>query len=207
EAVEKVETWYATSAGLSLFPVEKTESNFYAGLCRAARCEPLGPDPYAKHRIALEEHARELRARAATCPQNFADRAALVGAESARSEGRPLDAMDLYERAIASARANGFVHNEALACELAARFYAARGFEEIGRLYLENARQCYLRWGANGKVRQLDRLHPRLRQDESVPGPTGTIETPGEQLDLATVIAISQALSGEMVVEKLIERL
>ncbi len=52
---------------------------------------------------------------------------------------------------------NGFVHNEALANELAARFYAARGFEKIAHAYLRNARHCYLRWGADGKVRQLDR--------------------------------------------------
>src|SRR5262249_25204219 len=117
EAAEKVETWYATSAALLLFPLEKAECHFYAGLCRAARCEPMGPDPYEKHRAALGAHERHLRALAANCPQNFEDRAALVGAEIARIEGRPLDAMDLYERAIASARANGFVHNEALAYE------------------------------------------------------------------------------------------
>jgi hypothetical protein len=56
------------------------------------------------------------------------------GAEIARIEGRPLDAMDLYERAIAAARANGFAQNEALVYELAARFYAARGFEEVAHL-------------------------------------------------------------------------
>ena len=70
---------------------------------------------------------------------------------------------DLYEQAIRSARANGFVHNEALANELAARFYAARGFEKIAHLYLRNARYGYLRWGADGKVRQLDELYPQLR--------------------------------------------
>jgi PAS domain S-box-containing protein len=167
----------------------------------------LGPDPYAKHREALGQHQQQLRAWAANCPQNFEDRAALVGAEIARIEERPLDAMDLYERAIASARANGFVHNEALAYELAARFYAARGFEDVAHLYLGNARRGYLRWGADGKVRQLDQLHPRLRQDERAPGPTGTIEAPVEQLDLATVIKMSQAVSGEMVLEKLIDKL
>jgi hypothetical protein len=89
-----------------------------------------------------------------------------VGKEIARLEGRPLEAMDLYERALGSAKANGFVHDEALAYELAARFYAARGFEEVAHLYLENARRGYLRWGADGKVRQLDQLHTRPRQDE-----------------------------------------
>src|SRR5262249_40188999 len=90
---------------------------------------------------------------------------------------------------------------------LAARFYAARGFEEVAHLYLGNARRRYLRWGADGKVRQLDQLHPRLRPDERAPGPTGTIEAPVEQLDLATVIGVSQALSGEMLLENLIDKL
>src|SRR5262249_55220102 len=103
--------------------------------------------------------------------------------------------------------ANCFVHNEALACELAARFYAARGFEDIAHLYLANARRGYVRWGADGKVRQLDHLHPRLNQDERAPGPMGTIEAPVEQLDIATVIKVSQAISGEMALEKLIDKL
>ena len=72
-------------------------------------------------------------------------RAALVGAEIARIEGRVLDAEGLYEQAIRSAHANGFVHNEALANELGARFYAARGFEKIAHAYLRDARYCYLR--------------------------------------------------------------
>jgi hypothetical protein len=49
---------------------------------------------------------------------------------------------------------------------LAARFYTACGFEQIAHLYLQNARDCYLRWGADGKVRQLDAMYPRLRMEE-----------------------------------------
>ncbi len=37
-------------------------------------------------------------------------------------------------------------------------------------------------------------------------GTSGTIVAPGELLDLATIIKVSQAVSGEMVLEKLIER-
>ena len=94
-----------------------------------------------------------------------------------------------------------------LANELAARFYAARGFETIAHAYLRNARYCYLRWGADGKVRQLDELYPQLREDEPAPGPTSTIGAPVEQLDLATVVKVSQAVSGEIVLEKLIDTL
>jgi predicted ATPase/transcriptional regulator with GAF, ATPase, and Fis domain len=207
EAADKVEAWYASSPALSLFPVEKADSHFYAALTRASRCEPIGPDPYDRHRDALGQHVQQLRAFAANCPQNFEDRADLVGAEIARIEGRPLEAMDLYERAILSARASGFVHDEALACELAGRFYAARGLAEIAQHYLRKARQGYLRWGADGKVMQLDQQHAHLTHDQPVTRAMGVIATPLERLDLATVIKVSQAVSGEMVPDKLIDKL
>src|SRR5262249_6049784 len=79
----------------------------------------------------------------------------------------------------------------------------ARGFDQIAHLYLRNARQGYLRWGADGKVRQLEQLYPELRDRAS---PSGTIEAPVEHLDLATIIEVTQALSGEMIVEKLVDR-
>jgi GAF domain-containing protein len=98
-------------------------------------------------------------------------------------------------------------NNEALANELAAHFYTARGFEKVAHAYLRDARYCYLRWGADGKVRQLDELYLHLREEEPVPGPTSTIASPVEHLDLATVIKVSQAVSGEIVLEKLIDTL
>ncbi|HEY3746595.1 MAG TPA: PAS domain S-box protein, partial [Gemmatimonadaceae bacterium] len=82
-----------------------------------------------------------------------------------------------------------------------------RGFDKIAHTYLRDARYCYLRWGADGKVRQLDEMYPHLRAEEPAPGPTSTIATPVERLDLATVIRVSQAVSGEMVLEKLIDTL
>src|SRR3954464_12623197 len=60
---------------------------------------------------------------------------------------------------------------------------------------------------ADGKVRQLDELHTQLREEQALPGPTSTIEAPVEHLDLATVIKVSQAVSGEIVLEKLIDTL
>jgi predicted ATPase/signal transduction histidine kinase len=190
---------------LSIF--ETAEYHFYGALSQAASCESAAADERRQHVEALVAHHRQLEAWATVCPENFENRAALVGAEIARIEGRALDAMDLYERAIRSARANGFVHNEALAHEVAARFYAARGFEEFARVYLRSARDGYARWGADGKVRQLDEMYIHLREEEPVPGPTSTIGASVEHLDLATVIKASQAVSGEIVLERLIETL
>ena len=187
---------------------ETAEYEFYGGLARAAILQfcPCRRAAAASGGV-WPPITDSLKYGRTNCPENFENRAALVGAEIARIEGRALDAERLYEEAIRSARANGFLHNEALANELAACFYVARGFEQIAHLYLGNARQGYLRWGADGKVRQLDRLHPRLRQDERAPGPTGTIEAPVEHLDLATVLKVSQAVSGEIVLNKLLETL
>jgi PAS domain S-box-containing protein len=199
---------------------ETAEYHFYTALSHAACCnsslvrlsrtsedKPAVPDQYQQHFEALAAHHRQLQVWAENCQENFENRAALVGAEIARLEGLDFEAMRLYQEAIRSARANDFVHSEALANELAARFYAARGFEQIANLHLRNARHCYLRWGANGKVRQLDKLHPHLREEERVSGSTSTIGEPVEQLDLATVIKVSQAVSGEILLEKLINTL
>ena len=178
---------------------------FYSALSHAAVCDTA--DQREAHFAALSAHHRQLEIWAEQCPENFENRAALVGAEIARLEGRDVDAMRLYQQGIRSARVNSFVQNEALAYELAARFYAARGFDEIAHLYLRNARYGYLRWGADGKVRQLDEMYPQLRKDELAPAPTSTIGAPVEHLDLATVIKVSQAVSGEIVLEKLLDTL
>ena len=186
---------------------ERAEYHFYAALARAALCDAAPDAERTRHVEALLAHHRQLMIWAANCPENFENRAALVGAEISRIEGRALDAMDLYEQAIRSARANGFVHNEALAYERAARFYAARGFEEFAHMYRRNARDGYVAWGADGKVRQLDEMYPHRREEERPPGPTGTIGAPVEHLDLATVIKVSQAVSSEIVLEMLIDTL
>src|SRR6202165_3614208 len=186
---------------------ETAEYHFYGALSQAASCESAAAGQRRQHVEALVAHHRQLEIWAANCPDNFENRAALVGAEIARIDGRDVDAMRLYEQAIRSARANGFIHNEALANELAARFYAARGFEKIARVYLQDARYGYLRWGADGKVRQLEQLHPHLRDAPVPASPTTTIGAPVERLDLATVIKVSQAVSGEIVLDMLIDTL
>ena len=89
--------------------------------------------------------------------------------------------------------------NEALANELAANFYAALGFETISHAYLRNARSCYLRWEADGKVRQMDEANPHLRQQLALSQPAATIGVAVDQADLGTVITAAQAVSGEIV--------
>ena len=201
-AAAKAERLLWTSKAL----FERVEFHFYAALAQAGLGDAASAAERAQRLEALAPHHRQLQQWADICPEDFADRAALVGAEIARIEGRELDAMRCYDRAIGSARANGFVHNEAIANELAGRFYAARGFEKIAYAYLRDARYGYLRWGADAKVRQLERHYPRLHVAEDG-GAIGKVSASIQQMDVATVVKASQAVSSEIELPRLIETL
>ena len=180
---------------------------FYAALAHAAGWHSVSSEGKSLNCEALAAHHKQLEVWAEQCPDNFASRTMLVRAEIARIEDRILDAEKHYEEAIRLAHANGFVHVEAVSNELAGRFYAARGFEKIANTYLRDAHYCYTRWGADGKVRQLEQLYPQLGADKSLSEPKTTIHASVEHLDLGTVIKVSEALSGEIVLEKLIDTL
>jgi PAS domain S-box-containing protein len=180
---------------------------YYTALTMGALYEEASADEQADWRSLLTAHREQLREWAENYPPTFADKHDLVSAEIARIEGRAFDAMHLYDQAIQSAHENGFVQNEALSHEVAARFYSARGFETIARTYLCNALNCYERWGAFGKMKQLDELYPHLREERVRASLSSTIGTPVRQLDVETVIKAAQALSSEIVLTRLIEKL
>ena len=186
---------------------ETVEFRLYGALAHAAAHDAASGDQRRQHFEALVGHHQQLEVWAQHNPVTFENCAAIVGAEIARIEGRVLEAQDLYEKAVRSAHTQGFTHNEALANERAGCFYASRGFERIATTYLRDARYCYRRWGADAKVRQLEQLYPKIGAEESIADATATIQTPVEHLDLATFIRVSEAVSGEIVFEKLIDAL
>jgi GAF domain-containing protein len=105
------------------------------------------------------------------------------------------------------AREHGFVQNEGLTHELAAQCCLARSLGAAGYAYLRNARNCYDPWGALGKVKQLDERYPGLHEKRDRTSPMATIGTSVGLLDVETVVKDSQALSSEIVLPRLIEKL
>ena len=180
---------------------------YYSALTVAACYENASADEQQEWRELLTAHREQLGEWAENYTPTFGDKHALVSAEIARIEGRNLDAMRLYEEAIRATRENGFVQNEGVVNELAAQFYLKRGIEKVAHSYLRDARYCYLRWGALGKVKQLDELYPHLHEERDPTSPTSLISTSLGQLDVETVVKASQALSSEIVLPKLIEKL
>jgi predicted ATPase/serine phosphatase RsbU (regulator of sigma subunit)/tRNA A-37 threonylcarbamoyl transferase component Bud32 len=162
-------------------------------------------------------------------PMNFQHKYDLVEAEKARVLGQDLMAMDMYEKAIAGARENEYLQEEALAYERAAEFYLARGMEKIAQTYLREAHHAYQRWGALAKVKDLEDKYPQLLTKKAttpltstrmtIKGtvlsratatimPTSTMPTmlaTESPLDLTTVMKASQAISSEIVLEALIK--
>jgi predicted ATPase/signal transduction histidine kinase len=185
---------------------EVSEYPFYSALAHAAFHASASADERALHLQTLATHQKQLAVWKENCPENFESCAALVGAEIARAENRELDAERLYERAIQSAQEHGFVQNEAVANEMAARFYSARGLETIARAHLQNARHLYIRWGALGKVKHLELRYPDLRDQPFSPA-GGRVGSPSEQVDLLALAKASQTVCSELDLGKLIEKL
>ncbi|WP_144149101.1 AAA family ATPase [Paraburkholderia sp. BCC1884] len=184
---------------------EIAEYHFYAALARARQYDDAEENERPRHLEALVEHHAKVALWAEHCPSNFGCRAALIAGEIARIEGNHFDAMGEYENAIRLAREHEFSLVEALANEIGATFYLARGFTTISHAYFGNARLAYLRWGAIAKVQQLDRRYPNLVSEPANYGATRGIAA--EQFDVETVVRASQAISGEIAFEKLIRTL
>lgn len=188
---------------------------FYFALVLAQSLEGA-PEPVRQERLRrLATHEERLRTWAGTCPDNYEHKHALVLAELARLEGRPLEALGHYERSVASARAQGYVQNEGLAHELASRLCAAQGLRTAAEAHLRHARQCYLRWGALGKVRDMEQRHPELRLGvpERPPLPAASAlhedstTTGSDFIDSSAALKAAVAISGELVLDRLLARL
>ena len=85
----------------------------------------------------------------------------MVMAEKARVAGDLDGAISHYEQAISGARENGFTHEEALANELYARFWAERGNDRFAGPLMREAHSLYRKWGALAKAEHLTRRYPK----------------------------------------------
>jgi len=191
-----------------------------AFLVCASVASDRGPHQRAARREMRKLHA-QMRRWATHCPANFGQHLALMNAEVATLDGDIAAASSLYEKAIAAARAGQFARYEALANERAARFFSRRGLDRVAAVYAGQARYQYARWGAVRKARLLgdDERRLALMSGSGVSFPaTAPDAAAGEgaaprdrdedrSLDVDTVWRASQALSEEVILEKLLARL
>lgn len=193
---------------------------FFDALIIAANFEDFTEEEKARYRERLDADIAQMALWRKHCPENFLHRHLLMSAERARMDGEDLVAMELYEAAAEAARENGYLHHGALANELAGKFFLGMGSEKAARGYLTEARYLYLRWGAKRKVRYFDEQYPGMvmkmeeRKEGTITTATITATRASESigfssrsLDFASVMKASQAISGEIVLERLLTNL
>ena len=194
-----------------------TQHCFYYSLILAALYSSATAEEKDNYWEILNKNVAQLKKWADNCPDNFLHPYLLVAAEMARLSGQELEAIELYDLGISSAREYGFIQNEALGNELAAKFWLGKGKEEFAQLYLKKAHYGYQIWGAKRKVEDLEEKYSQLLTKASTVtrsvstrttnSNTTTSSQSGEALDLATVIKASQTIAGEIVLEKLLANL
>ncbi|MFK8183741.1 MAG: AAA family ATPase [Phormidesmis sp.] len=185
----------------------------------------------------IAEAEEKLQHWATYAPMNCQHRYNLICAEKQRLLGQPQQALDGYDRAIAGAKENGYIQEEALANELAAKFYLDWGKEKVAAGYMQEAYYCYVRWGAKAKTVDLETRYPELLRPVfqqsatsgdvfstlmSVAAPTITVHANtrssstranthaasfNQSLDFASVLKASQALSSNIQLEALLRQL
>jgi signal transduction histidine kinase len=207
------------SAGLQPFCagfVTRSEHALFFALATAALYPQATPEQRAEYDADLATIRDSMTRWVALCPENHEHSRLLVEAECARLRGARMEAADLYDRAIAAARAQGFLNIEALSTELAACFWLRDGKPDFGRIYLEKALHIYETWGAHGKVADLVAKHGLNRAGSATVSVTASSTTIGpsagtaersDELDLAALLKASQALAGEIVLERLLLKL
>ncbi|UCH95974.1 MAG: AAA family ATPase, partial [Candidatus Aminicenantes bacterium] len=200
------------------------EQNVYESLLYLQRCvtDPKNKRNYFK---TINENQEQLKRWADNCPGNFLHLFLLIEAEIARMSGKKSEAMKLYDQAIESVRENGFTRDEALANELAAKFYLNLGVKKIAILHMTDAHYGYKMWGAAGKARHLEEKYPHLlpivfEKKGFLPEPAkeerlllstlkekSQTETSPQIFDLMAFIKTSHTLSGEIFLEKLLKKM
>lgn len=159
---------------------------------------------YAKK---IKAHLKKMKTWADNCPENFQHKYLLMSAEWSRVNGKRQAAGELYDQALQLAKKDGFLQNEALASELAAHHYLALGLETIARVYMTEAYETYLQWGALAKSREIEERYPHLLQRGrglEASAELAATDQSADLVDLMSVIKASQTMASEIRLELLL---
>ena len=212
ESARRAEEYLGAVAGF----VSVVQHAFYQALALLGAYDRLLAEEREGALAKVDANMEKLARWASFAPANNQHKLDLCAAERARLLGEPMAAMELYDRAIAGARRHGYLHEEALAHELASKLYAKLGRDEIALHYLTLAYRGYMRWGATGKCQVLIEAHPLLaaeiaasRGKRNLSGSStgSSSDTSTAALDVLTAVKASQALASEIVLGKLLQKL
>ncbi len=185
---------------------------FYSSLILLALIETRRKKDRKRFLKRIRKNQAQMRKWAAHAPMNYSHKLLLVEAELQRVRGNFGAAMKRYEESIAAAHQNGYLHEEALASELASHLYEANGFSVIAATYMMRAHRCYTTWGGEGKTSFLEKRFPgRIRTYDPLAHATSVLPTTtsgniSELLDVASILKSSQVIASETELALLLEK-
>nr|WP_243435931.1 trifunctional serine/threonine-protein kinase/ATP-binding protein/sensor histidine kinase [Acanthopleuribacter pedis] len=197
------ETMLAANTGFFII----TYHSFYYALAITGHYDQVDEQRRAEYRALLADHTEKLRVWTEKSPANYRAMLFLVEAETARVNDDQLTAMDRYDKAIAAAKKDNFPQHAALAQELAGRFHGAYGRDTISITYIREAVNWYFHWGASRKALLLQEAFPGIMHGRIGDHKGSTSSGSPGALDVHSILKISQAMSGEIVLEKLLATL
>lgn len=190
--------------------------HFYNSLAQLAVYTEVSASEQKRILKKVNNNQKKFQKWARHAPMNHLHKFYLIEAERHRVFNQKLQALENYDRAIELAEKNQYVNEQALAQELAGKFYLSWGKEQIARLYLTEAYYSYARWGATAKVKDLTHRYSQflsvLAQEPVSLLPTAISSISSSknytfQIDLAAVIKASQAIAREIQLNKLLSTL
>ncbi|MEH1919528.1 trifunctional serine/threonine-protein kinase/ATP-binding protein/sensor histidine kinase [Nostoc sp.] len=219
----QVKQYLMAVSGMIFIPI----FHFYTALTYLAILPTQPESEQGQLLVLVETHQTTLQQWAQNAPMNHLHKWYLVEAEKHRVLGNKAEAIEHYDRAIIGAKENDYIQEEALANELAAKFYLDWGKQEIAQSYMTKAYYGYARWGAKAKVADLERRYPQLLApilqktrtalsvNETVfalgtvasTSSSSSSSSVSDSLDLAAILKASQSISGEIELEKLLSSL
>jgi predicted ATPase/signal transduction histidine kinase len=138
-------------------------------------------------------------------PATFLGRHLLMEAETARHGGKHFEALRLYERAVTASAESHLVHELGIIHERAASLAWHCNLDSTALHFARSARNAFIRWGATGLALRLEQSYPMLALDREQEMSVRSIEQ--HQLDAAVALEAAKALSGEIQLDQVIEKL
>ncbi|MCP4752455.1 MAG: AAA family ATPase [Proteobacteria bacterium] len=187
------------------------EHYFYYSLIILENYNGFNEEEKKRNWDILKNNHQKLINLANDCPINFTDKNLLIAALMAGVSGNFVKATDLFDEAIKAAVENGFVHNEAVGNELAAKYYLSKNKTTIATAYIREACHAYIRWGATAKVMHLESSYPTLlkkrRRFDDAEEPDDQQKRISSFFNLESIVKASHTISGEMILDKIVEKL
>jgi serine phosphatase RsbU (regulator of sigma subunit) len=197
-----------------------TEHNFNQSLALAQLYKTF---PTEKRKSVLEkikDNQKKLKVWATSCAENYQNKYLLIEAELARLTYKNWKAAKFYDDAITQVRKHDFVQNEAQFLEIAGTFWLSKNNIKVGSQYIQESYNRYKFWGAETKCNLLQTKYPDFlgegkkasfvisRSTQNQPGrATQTELYSGQTLDIQSVFKSSNAISGEIKLENLLQKL